>query len=148
MINKDLKRILDIQSQPGKELGLAGKMAKLIKDVDKANRRYNASVEVFGGSHVVTNIFWRRWKELSGDIIVNAEETVSVIETKTPKVEQAPIVLNRITRKQSDFPISVPVKFNDNVGEVISYHEEELDKVFVLFEDRQELVDIYDLKRI
>lgn len=147
MLNKDLSRILDIQAQPGKEHILARKMSLLIKDVDKACRRWQAAEQVFGGSHVVTNIFWRRFQELNGNIVVNIPEPIA-IEIKTPKVvKETSIIYNRIIRKKTDFPINSIVRFNGNSGEVISHHEEE-DKVFILFENGQELIDIYELKKV
>jgi len=144
---KDIQRILDIQSQPGKELTLAGKMAKLIKDSSKIERRYNASVQILGHSHVVTNIFWRRMQEINGTITNTiTPEMKEVAKVETPFIPEPEVVINRIKRSQSDFPIGINVKFNGNVGQILS-HEDNEEIVTVQFESSAEEVNIYDLKR-
>jgi len=64
---KDIKRIKDIISKsngnPEKEAQLARTMCKLIKDKDKAYRRYLAAKYVGGEDWEVTNIFMARAAE-------------------------------------------------------------------------------------
>lgn len=66
---KDLMRIQDIDRK-GRTLegkvSLASHMSKLIKDREKAFRRYEASVQVFGADSAVTEVFRRRWHVLNG----------------------------------------------------------------------------------
>jgi len=141
---KDLRRLQDIKAQPGKELGLAGKQAKLIKDRNKAFRRYSASLEVFGGSHTVTNIFWRRYQELGGDIVVQTAEKVIVVEHKV--VEKPVEAPSFISRTKNNFPLESEVKIGEREG-VVTSHEGADDQVEVKFQDCTEFVSIYSLKR-
>ena len=151
---KDIKRILDIQAQPGKEMTLAGKMAKLIKDSSKAHRRYEASESIFGGSHVVTNIFWSRYQELIGgreilsqNIIPQEvkDEVKAPLKNKIVKPEPE-VVISRIGRSQKDFPIGISVKLNGVIG-TVTYHTGMEEIISVQFEDGEQDVNIYDLKR-
>lgn len=145
---KDIQRLQDIKAQPGKEIGLATKQSKLIKDVSKAWRRFHASQMVFGGSHVVTNIFMRRYQELSGDIVVPTPTATVVVEVKE---KIAPPIMepqeSRIQRFQKDFPIGCGAKHGDNKGTVIDHDTEDNEIVYVDFGKGTEAKSIYDIKR-
>ena len=142
---KDIQRLQDIKAQPGKEFGLATKQAKLIKDSAKAYRRYRASEMVFGGSHTVTNIFFRRYRELCGDIVTPTPEATVVVEVKAPV--EAPIQESRIQRFQKDFPIGCGAKQGDERGTVIDHDSENEEIVYVDFGNGTEAKSIYDIKR-
>jgi hypothetical protein len=140
---KDIQRLQDIQAQPGKEIGLATKQSKLIKDVSKAWRRFHASQMVFGGSHVVTNIFLRRYQELSGEIVVPTSTSTMVVETKT--IEPQAEIPNRIKRSQQDFPVGCNVKIGEEKGKVVDHDDQDYEMVRVDFRD--EPVSVYEIKR-
>lgn len=141
--SKDLRRLQDIKDQPGKEIGLATKQSKLIKDPEKATRRWLASVSIFGSDHPVTQIFRNRRHELDTGVVT---PTVNVaIESK--KTESQIVQENRITRKQEDFPIGCNVKFEDRKGKVVDHDILKKDSVRVEFENDTETVSIYNIKR-
>ena len=144
---KDLRRLQDIKNQPGKEFGLATKQSKLIKDANKAHRRHEASMVVFGGSHVVTNIFWRRYQELVGTMVATPTTKVIVEPKNVEPTTVEPEVENRITRKQEDFPIGCKVKIEERKGKVLQHDELDKESIMVEFEDGTENVNIYSLKR-
>jgi hypothetical protein len=147
---KDYQRLQDIKSQPGKEIGLASKQAKLIKDPDKAVRRWLASVSVFGSDHAVTQIFNNRQWELRGGIVTVVENKIIAVETKTLEPETIEIVneiVNRIERTQDDFPIGCQVKMGDKVGKVIDHGFLNKETVKVEFDGAEETINIYDIKR-
>lgn len=145
---KDIQRLQDIKAQPGKEFGLATKQSKLIKDASKAWRRFHASQMVFGGSHVVTNIFLRRYQELSGDIVGTTPTATVVVEVKE---KVAPLVIepqeSRIQRFQKDFPIGCGAKHGDDKGTVIDHDTEDNEIVYVDFGNGTEAKSIYTIKR-
>jgi hypothetical protein len=150
---KDIQRLQDIKAQPGKEFGLASKQAKLIKDSAKAYRRYRASEMVFGGSHTVTNIFYRRYRELCGDIVTPTATATTVVEVKEKPVKpvkvkvEEPIQESRITRFQKDFPIGCGAKQGEERGTVIDHDSENEEIVYVDFGNGTEAKSIYDIKR-
>ncbi len=129
---KDLRRLQDIKAQPGKEIGLSIRQTKLIKDPDKATRRWLAAVSVFGSDHMVTRIFNERRQELNGMVVVTPTSVV-VVEPKTtqPKVE----IPNRIERSQQDFPIGCNVKIGDEKGRVVDHDENDKEMVRVDFRE-------------
>lgn len=146
---KDIQRLQDIKAQPGKEFGLASKQAKLIKDPAKAYRRYKASEMIFGGSHTVTNIFFRRYRELCGDIVTPTPTATVVVEVKE-KAAPAPAPEpqeSRITRFQKDFPIGCGAKQGDERGTVVDHDSENEEIVYVDFGNGTEAKSIYDIKR-
>jgi hypothetical protein len=143
---KDYQRLQDIKAQPGKEIGLASKQAKLIKDSAKATRRWLASVSVFGSDHPVTTIFNNRQWELRGGTVISTPTTIVAIETKTiePVMEETS---NRIDRSQDDFPIGCNVKTGDRKGKIIDHEFLNKEKVRVEFDGAEETISIYDIKR-
>lgn len=80
---KDDKRINDIITKSnGKHFkadDLAKTMAKSIKDVKKAERRYNASLSILGSEHSVTRIFFNRAAALGADVTYPEAPTVPEI---------------------------------------------------------------------
>jgi hypothetical protein len=148
---KDLRRLEDIKSQSGKEIGLAVKQAKLIKDSAKITRRYLASVAIFGENHPVTRIFATRKAELSGSISVSNIKSIVEVEVKEikiktkaePKIEPE----TKIKREQSDFPIGCGVKLGDRKGSVIDHEILDKEMIRVDFEGVVESVNIYLVKR-
>ena len=143
---KDYQRLRDIKAQPGKEIGLATKQAKLIKDSAKATRRWLASVSVFGSDHPVTGIFHDRQWELRGGVVLTRGTTIVAVETKTiePVMEETS---NRIGRSQDDFPIGSNVKAGDRKGKIIDHEFLNKEKVRVEFDGAEETISIYDIKR-
>jgi hypothetical protein len=88
---KDLMRIQDIDSNGNtmdQKLGLANKMANLIKDREKAYRRYEAALDHFGAGHPVTEVFLRRWHILNGVGLMNP------VPVAPPKVEVEKVKAN------------------------------------------------------
>lgn len=148
---KDLRRLEDIKSQSGKEITLAVKQAKLIKDSAKITRRYLASVAVFGENHPVTRIFATRKAELGGSISVSNIRSIVEVEVKEikAKAKTEPIVEpeSKIKREQSDFPIGCGVKIGDRKGSVIDHEILDKEMIRVDFEGVIESVNIYLVKR-
>lgn len=159
---KDRSRIRDIYDSPSdRRISLATKMAKLITDSEKIERRWRAAIEQFGSAHPVTQIFNQRVSELNRNYIPTvvgtipppkAITTTSINENKIKKepkqptkLEPAEIVLNR---SQKDFPIgcSVKNKNTDRKGTVVA-HDIEPNIITVQFEDETVEVNIYLLKR-
>ena len=156
---KDRRRIRDIyKSSSDRQIGLAVKMAKLITDSKKAERRWRAAIDLFGSSHSVTQIFNQRMRELTGSITtvslaVTTATTAPSTEIKnkakkehTPKSETVEVVLNR---SKKDFPVGCTVKNKntDRKGVVSAHDSEDLNVVTVQFEDENVEVNIYLLKR-
>ena len=147
---KDINRLKDIQAQPGKEIGLATKMAKLIKDSNKAYRRYEAAVMVFGKG-AVSNIFYHRYLELThgtpAPVTVSSLATalVNKVEKKAEEVVEETVRL--IKRCKEDFPIERRVKMEGRFG-VVSSHDGDEEIIHVRFEDTNstEEVSIYSIK--
>lgn len=156
-MDKDTQRILDIKNQPGKEIGLATKMAKLITDKDKAKRRFEASHTVFGSFHPVTVIFHKRYTDLvygsapstrsvpTGTLTTIGNMATAIID----HVEEIilPPIVNIIKRTKADFPLSKRVKHEETQGTVVS-HETEGESIYVLFDGESQAKDIniYKLK--
>lgn len=140
---KDRDRIAVISSQPlEKQIVSATKMAKLITDPEKAERRWLAAVEKMGSDDIVTGIFRERLRVLRG-------ESFSSVWPEEPVHEPSYKIENRIKRTKEDFPIGCRVKKKgeDEVGEVCS-HEGFLDYLWVKFESQEVPMNIYDIKRV
>lgn len=145
---KDIKRLEDIKAQPGKEIGLATKQAKLIKDPAKATRRWLASISVFGSDHSVTQIFRNRKYELNGaDTMVVTSSSVVRVEAKTESPAVTQNISTRLERSQSDFPVGCKVKRNEKIGIVTLHDNSDDQSVLVDFDGTVEDVNIYDIKR-
>ena len=156
---KDRRRIRDIYDSD-RQIGLAIKMAKLITDSKKAERRWRAAIDLFGSSHSVTQIFNQRMRELTGStttisLAVTTATTAPSTENKTKKertpktetkIESVEVVLNR---SKKDFPVGCTVKNKntDRKGVVSAHDSEDLNVVIVQFEDENVEVNIYLLKR-
>jgi len=147
--SKDIKRLEDIKAQPGKEIGLASKQSKLIKDSSKATRRWLASISVFGSDHPVTRIFENRNLELNGadtmivsNKIVRVETKIKINETSQESIKEV-----RMDRSQSDFPIGSGVKMGDKRGKVIDHDLLNKEEIKVDFEGAIETISIYNIKR-
>lgn len=150
-IQKDYRRIQDIKDQPGKEIGLANKMSKLITSPEKARGRYMASRDIFGNDHPVTQIFKERASELAGHPVTRTISvgTISAIgKTATIMVDKIEeVVVQAIKRTKEDFPLSRRVKFGEDRGTVIS-HEGDPDSIYVQFDNEStpKDINIYKLK--
>lgn len=152
---KDLQRMIDIRNKPwSKRIGAASGMAKRITDVDKAERRYLASVSVFGSGDGVTTIFNERWWELrrmSTVPIVPASHVVRTVSREVVKntvAVKVDVTFHHIGRSQDDFPIGSMVKYEGTIGEVIEHDVLNKEDVKVSFPDNTVTVNIYDLKRV
>ena len=152
-IAKDYRRIQDIKDQPGKEIGLASKMAKLITNAEKARGRYIAAKDLFGSSHSVTSIFLERANELCGTRVVSVGtlttigNTATAVITHIEEVIIAPVV-NAIKRTQQDFPLSRRVKYGEDKGVVVSHETEDKESIYIIFDGESEAknISIYNLK--
>ena len=147
---KDRDRIAVISSQPlEKQIVSATKMAKLITDPDKAERRWLAAVEKMGSDDIVTGIFRNRLRVLRGESLpVDHRDSLPA----EPSFKDSGYQMeNRIKRSKEDFPIGCNVKKRgeDEVG-VIYSHEGFLDYLWAKFEGQDEAIplNIYDIKRV
>lgn len=140
---KDRDRIEVISKQPlEKQIVSATKMAKLITNLEKAERRWMAAVEKLGSDHVATGIFRHRVHVLRGGAWGEEPETVVKAKAKEP---EAPL---RLSRKKEDFPIGCKIKkLGEDIAGLVTSHEGFLDYVLAKFNDSEEAVCIYDIKR-
>jgi hypothetical protein len=141
---KDRLRIEDISRQPlEKQISSATKMAKLITILEKAERRWMASIEKLGSDHSVTNIFRQRVHDLRGGTV--ARELQPVSKVKAPAHDG----YNRLNRRKEDFPIGCKImKLGEDIAGLVTSHESFLDYILAKFNDSDEPVCIYDIKRV
>lgn len=152
---KDYRRIQDIKDQDSsKWVGLANKMSKLITNPEKARGRLMASADIFGKHHQITQIFKERELELCGGIRTIPVGTLTTIgKTATAMVDHIeevviePIV-TMIKRCKDDFPLSRKVKFEGNIGTVVSHETDQEDFIYIILDGESKAMDvnIYKLK--
>lgn len=150
METKDINRIQDIKNKPSdKHLGLANKMSKLITNGEKAKGRYEASCIIFGNHHEITKLFAERYLELNGNIVKVKDEVKPKIVTPVGLVEEVIVpVVNSIKRSKEDFPLSKKVKFEGEIGTVVSHETDNEDVICILLDGKEKAIEvnIYKLK--
>ena len=91
---KDLTRLEDIRRKADGDMSkaesLANHMAALIKDREKAYRRFEAAQHVFGNSHPVTQVFLRRWHVLNGKVLMEPVPVAPTRKQRERVMEAAP----------------------------------------------------------
>ena len=158
METKDITRIQDIKNKPSyRHFGLASKMSKLITNGEKAKGRYEASLQIFGTTHKVTQIFLARLRELGGLTGTPITRKIEVVKDLSltgisivDHIEEVIVIpeAKAIHRTKEDFPLSKRVRFGEDKGTVVSHETEDEDSIYVLFDGQEKAKDIniYKLK--
>jgi hypothetical protein len=143
---KDRDRIEVISRQsPEKQISSATKMAKLITSLEKAERRWIASLEKLGSDHTVTDIFRNRVHALRNGA---AREEAVIVAKETRVKDKEPEAPLRLGRKKEDFPVGCRIKkLGEDIAGLVTSHEGILDYIMAKFNDTEEVVYIYNIKR-